>query len=388
MSSTYPPPQAPPEPGPPEELPPEYRAAEPPPPRRRRGLSPAFKIAFTVLASYVLGAWAYAAQGLSLAVPMALAPPLIYTTREPARNVVLFVTTCMTTYLAGGPVFAAALMAILLTHEMGHYLTSKVHHLRASLPYFIPMPLNILGTMGAVIISRSPFPTRRELFDVGIAGPIAGFIVAVPVWIVGMALSTVAPQTVEPGTLSFVFGDSLLTWITQQLMYPDLPADAVIMAHPLAIAGWAGLFVTGLNLIPAGSLDGGHVSYAISGHRHEQVSRLVVLVLLVLGFTTSYLWLFFAALVALFGLRHPAPLFPHVGLTRGRRWTALLGLVIFLLTFMPDPLRGEFHEPEPQHHPPSELQRLPGPGGGPGRGRTLDVHATPELRVALRFGAP
>lgn len=349
-------------------------------------------------------------------------PPLPHARRErgPGLNIALFLLTCASTWLVGGPKYAAALMTILLCHEMGHYTLARLHHVRTSLPYFIPMPLSILGTFGAIIVARSPFPTRREIFDVGVAGPIAGFVVALPAWIVGMALSTAQPRAAFEAQaaqgMSIEFGDSLLTWATTTLFFPHLGDNAIIVAHPLAIAGWVGLILTAINLLPAGSLDGGHISYAFFWRHHRRLSVVTALGMVALGSRAiafwpaqpAYLgpfpipidfedprlvWLFWAVLVSIFALNHPPPLNPFVPMTRGRRWVALASLCIFILTFVPAPLRISVapaqsrgtYESEPEYDPARERDDLPGPDGDSGRGRTLDVRAGPELRLSLRY---
>ncbi len=337
--------------------------------------------------------------------------------REPRINAVLFVLTCLSTWAVQGPAYAAALMTILLCHEMGHYTLARIHRVRTSLPFFIPMPLSILGTFGAIIVARSPFPTRREIFDVGVAGPIAGFVVALPAWIVGMALSTTEPRAAFEARaatgLSIEFGDSLITWITAQWFFPGLGTDAIIIAHPLAIAGWVGLILTAINLLPAGNLDGGHISYAFFWRHHRRLSVLTAIGMVLLGsraivigagagsalpisidFDDPHIvWLFWALLVSVFALNHPPPLDPYVPMTRGRRWVALASLCIFILTFVPAPLRiagepgpeGAPHESEFEHDPAPERRDAPRPDSNPGGGRSLDVHAGPAIRVSLRY---
>ena len=341
-------------------------------------------------------------------------PPSPRRTRGPRTNVVLFVLTCASTWLVGGPAYAAALMTILLCHEMGHYLMARRRHVQTSLPFFIPMPLSILGTFGAIIVARSPFPTRRDVFDVGVAGPIAGFVVALPMWIVGLALSSTESRAAyEARTadgLSVEFGDSLLTWVTAQWFFPDMAADTIIIAHPLAIAGWVGLILTAINLLPAGSLDGGHISYAFFWRHHRRLSIVTALGMVALGVEAVRLggegwfpigidwqeprvvWLMWAAMVSVFALNHPPPLFPLVPMPPSRRWVAVAALCIFIVTFVPAPLRlsgeppreGDTHEPESQHDPAPERREPSGPDRDPGGGRTLDVRAGPELRVPLR----
>jgi membrane-associated protease RseP (regulator of RpoE activity) len=220
-------------------------------------------------------------------------------------------------FLWGGIYFAAPLLAILGLHELAHYVVARHHHVEASLPYFlaVPPPYLIFGTFGAFISLREPIPDRKVLFDIGAAGPLAGFAVAVPVTIGGMFLSlhapVLSPTNCGPTILGVNYGDLLiglpLVWEGLAAFVPN--AAAIISLHPLALAGWVGLLVTSINLLPAGQLDGGHVFRALFRDRSRYVSYAAVIFLALIGFLTLYLgWLLFAGLIILLGVRHPPPL--------------------------------------------------------------------------------
>ena len=368
-------------------------------------------------------------QSLPPMPPPADYPPPVPPTpqRGPGVNIILFLLTCLSTLYVGGAMtgnasglfYAVGLMAILLTHEMGHYIAARIHHVRASLPYFIPMPFTILGTFGAIIVTRSPFPTRREIFDVGVAGPLAGFVVALPTWLIGLSLSEVVPRETFDAQigdgLSIEYGESILTWATSHLFFPDMSADAIIIAHPLAIAGWVGLIITAINLLPAGSLDGGHISYAFFWRHHRRLSIATAIGMVLLGSAAiqfwpetpaawgpipvsinfedpRVVWLFWALLVSLFALNHPPPLNPFVPMTRGRKIVAGATLCIFILTFVPAPLRiadgaatrESTDEPELEHDSAPDHERGTGPDSDPGGRHPLDVRAAPGLHLSLR----
>jgi membrane-associated protease RseP (regulator of RpoE activity) len=301
--------------------------------------------------------------------------------RFPAANVALFLATVVTTLragfefspladaaptfgnvLRGGLPFAGSLVAILFAHEMGHYLLARRHGVKATLPYFIPVPFGA-GTLGAVIRMRSPIPSRRATLDIGVAGPLAGLALAVPLLLVGLALSEVREIGAEPAgaalssawallrallegrplvdgtpTLQF-FGDSLLTWGASRLVVGELPPGHDVVLHPVAFAAWLGLLVTTLNLVPMGQLDGGHVLYALFGRRGAQAaSRIVALGLLLAGVFLSWNWLVWWFLTRfVVGLRHP-PALVEEPLDPGRRAVAWLALALFVATFVPVPV--------------------------------------------------
>jgi membrane-associated protease RseP (regulator of RpoE activity) len=267
----------------------------------------------------------------------------------------LFVLTAFTTTVAGalldggdpfevpsalarGIPFAAALLSILFCHEMGHYLMCVRYGVDASPPYFLPAPpLGIIpiGTFGAFIRVRGRFPDRRALFDMGAAGPWAGFVVAIGVLLIGLRLSHVG--TVPHGP-TVMFGDSLLTGYLTRLVTGADP-DTVIV-HPVAIAGWFGLLVTSFNLLPAGQLDGGHVLYAALGRRTPLLSGTVAAGLLWLGIRSWPGWLLWAVIVAFMTrLGHPPTLDDARRLGTARLVAAASSLVVLILTFVPEPVR-------------------------------------------------
>ncbi len=274
-------------------------------------------------------------------------------------HVALFVATCLSTLAAGammkgaallellkvparlldGVPFSATLMTILLTHEMGHYLMSKYHGTPASLPYFIPAP-SFIGTMGAVIKMRPPIIDRRALMDIGAAGPLAGFVVAVIAVVVGLFYSDVVPITGIPdGTLAL--GDSLMFKLLSYLVLGVDPDKNEVMLHPVAFAGWIGMFITTLNLLPIGQLDGGHINYALFGpERHALISTIAIPVLIALGFWLWPGWAVWGVLMLILGKKHPPVVLPFVELDHRRKLMGWLSIVVFLITFMPVPFKA------------------------------------------------
>ncbi len=239
-----------------------------------------------------------------------------------------------------GLAFSAALLSILLAHELGHFLVARRLGVAVSYPFFIPMPIFLLGTMGAFISMKQPPPDRRSLLSIAIAGPLAGLVVAIPVLILGLLLSDVRPVMLEQGQAMLMEGNSLLYAALKLLVFGRiLPGGGEdVMLHPVAFAGWAGLLVTGLNLIPAGQLDGGHIMYALTGSR---VARIVTWImaglLLAMGFLWSG-WFLWAILITLLGQQRAPLLNELTPLDRRMQILAIVGLVIFVLVFMPTPL--------------------------------------------------
>src|SRR5262249_54740285 len=175
-------------------------------------------------------------------------------------------------YLSGGALLVLALIAILLSHEMGHYLACRYYRVDATLPHFIPFPFSIVGTLGAFIRIRSPFPQRRALFDIGVAGPLAGFVIALPVLFLGVREATLQPLVTEPNA-ALQLGEPLLFKIAVELLRGPIPSDLTLTIGPIGLAAWFGLFMTALNLLPTGQLDGGHVTYALLPRHASRISR-------------------------------------------------------------------------------------------------------------------
>jgi len=229
--------------------------------------------------------------------------------------------------------FSLTLLIILMAHEMGHYLACVHYRVDASLPYFLPAP-TLIGTFGAFIRIRSPIYTRAMLFDIGIAGPLAGFLFLLPALGIGFAFSKVIPGIAVQGDL--VFGVPLLQRLTAMVVFPGVPTSDIYL-HPVARAAWVGLLATALNLLPIGQLDGGHIVYAFLGERHRLLSKFFIGVLVLLGVLYSPSWLLWALLLLLFGMRHPAVV-DYGGVGGGRKRLGLLALAIFALSFTVTPV--------------------------------------------------
>jgi membrane-associated protease RseP (regulator of RpoE activity) len=259
---------------------------------------------------------------------------------------VLFVLTAVSVFttgrlgsgtVSGGLALAAALMSVLLAHEMGHYVACRAYGIDATLPFFIPAPLvnPLVGTFGAVIRIKSPFPHRRALFDVGIAGPLAGFAVCLPVLALGMMEAQVVPTASAEG---LPLGDPLLFGWAFALLRGALPEGHTILIGPFGQAAWFGLLVTGLNLLPVGQLDGGHAVYALFGRRAHAVARAAWWVCVALIVVGGPSWILWALLVRLIGLRHPPTLNDHLPVGRGRAMVGVLSLLVFIACFLPEPI--------------------------------------------------
>ena len=218
-------------------------------------------------------------------------------------------------------------------HELGHYAAARYHRINASLPYFIPMPFNIIGTMGAFISLRAPMRDRRVLFDVGVAGPLAGLLVAIPLFIVGLWLSPVVPEFSRQGTLAQLGSSLLVSGLLG--LFKEVPPGYSVALHPVLFASWLGLFITSINLLPLGQLDGGHTIYAVFGRHAHTISRLTFAILLIAGFTISGQWLFWAMFALFSGLDHQPPLNDITPLDAPRQRIALLTMGLFFLTFVP-----------------------------------------------------
>ena len=235
--------------------------------------------------------------------------------------------------LLQGLPFSLTLLAILLAHEFGHYLACMYYRVDASLPYFLPAP-TFTGTLGAFIRIRAPIYSKRVLFDVGVAGPIAGFIFLLPALAIGLAFSKIIPGVAHQG--AFTFGTPALLWLLERAVFPGV-ATADIYLHPVARAAWIGILATALNLLPIGQLDGGHILYSMVGERHKLLSRVFAAMLVPIGIVFWSGWLVWAVLLLLFGMRHPA-IYDPAEISSGRRKLAWLSLVIFLLCFTLSPI--------------------------------------------------
>jgi len=239
--------------------------------------------------------------------------------------------------LTTGACFAVPFLFILASHEFGHYFMARHHRVSATLPFFLPVPLGI-GTVGAMIALRSPMVHRRAVFDIGVAGPLAGLVVALPVFAYGIHLSNVEPLANYAGQTLFQEGKSLLYLGLLWLMKGPIPDGHDILLHPFAWAGWFGLFVTALNLIPVGQLDGGHVVYSMFGGGHRIVARACFTVLLCLAFVWSGYVFFLILLLFLVRLDHPPTVDDRVRLDRRRYFVGWITLLIFVLIFVPLPM--------------------------------------------------
>ncbi|MCK5738116.1 site-2 protease family protein [bacterium] len=253
--------------------------------------------------------------------------------QRPVFHLILLVLTIGTTWMAQGPWYSLAIITILFAHEMGHYLACRFHHIPATLPFFIPLPppLNPFGTMGAVIRIQGQIPHRKALFDIGVAGPLAGMFFTVIALVIGLHLPT---QTVA--TEGVPLGMSLLFRGLAYLINPVVLTEANVAIHPVAFAGWVGLFVTSLNLLPVGQLDGGHAIYAMWPEKSGFIYR-VFIFLFAVNAAFYPPWVVFLILLLFFGLKHPPPTESKTPLNWARRLIGWLTITIFLLAYMPFP---------------------------------------------------
>ena len=313
----------------------------PPPPRPRWGLAIALFLA-TFFATTTLGAhWNLAARTdlVSPIQPVVIGDVAIGVMLTPSTVAMVWGDPQL---LATGLAFSLPVLLILLCHELGHYLIARRYGIQATLPYFVPAPLG-LGTFGAFIRIRSPIRTRRELFDVGIGGPIAGFAALLPFLVYGIARSRPTevaiglPPPGEPVLGLVVPGPSLAMELVTRLLHGPLPDSVLLDLHPFALAAWVGLLATALNLLPIGQLDGGHILYAVFGRLARRIVIGTWLALLVASLFFQG-WLLWAILVLALGLRHPPVADERIPLGRGRLLLALVALALLVLCFMPVPL--------------------------------------------------
>ena len=250
----------------------------------------------------------------------------------------LFLLTIASTWLTGGWSYSLTILAILGCHEFGHYFMCRYYDVDASLPYFLPVPISLTGTLGAFIRIREPIQNKRMFFDIGIAGPIAGFLVAVPALFVGVYLSRVAP--IEPGD-GLWLGEPLLFKMASRVFWGPMPDGYTLVLHPIGFAAWFGMLATALNLFPFGQLDGGHISYAVLGRRSTYVTIAMIGVAIALSYL-SMSWLAWTVLMIVmlfaFGVRHPRTYDEEEPLDRTRLILAAFAVLMFALCFTPAPI--------------------------------------------------
>jgi membrane-associated protease RseP (regulator of RpoE activity) len=256
--------------------------------------------------------------------------------RRKALNILLFALTVFSTYLIGGGWYSLALMSILLSHEMGHFIMSRRHGVPATLPYFLPVPIPPFGTFGAIIKMKGRMSSRKALFDIGVAGPLMGLLVTLPVIVIGLLLSE--PMSLAQTQDNFIhLGDSLLFAVVEKAVVGVLPEGQDLILHPVAYAGWVGLFVTALNLLPVGQLDGGHIAYALLGKKSKFIFSLTIMLWMGISLFFYVGWTLMIVLVLLFGFRHPPPLDDVTPLDSKRKILGGIVFALFVLSFTPVP---------------------------------------------------
>ncbi len=242
--------------------------------------------------------------------------------------------------LSGGLWYSGTLLAILGAHEMGHYVMCRVHRVDATLPYFLPAPLPLTGTVGAFIKIREAFPSKAALFDIGVGGPIAGFVMLLPALFLGIAMSKIEALPATFDGLSL--GEPLLFQWATRLVWGAIPDGSSLNLHPMAFAAWFGLIATALNLLPFGQLDGGHIAYAAVGRRALPISLVTILVAVGLTAFSSSSWfvvtLMLLAMLFFIGARHPRVPDEYVPLDPARFWIAIAAAIIFIICFTPAPI--------------------------------------------------
>ena len=270
-------------------------------------------------------------------------------------HIILFLATVLTTTVVGaimaghnpftsikgfigGFPFSLTILGILGVHEFAHYFSARRWKINVTFPYFLPAPFLPIGTFGAVIRMKSPIPNRKALVDVGASGPIAGFIVAIAASMIGLRYSEVATTVGHEN--GFILGESLMFKFMSYLVFGKLPENADVTLHPVAFAGWIGLFVTALNLIPLGQLDGGHVLFALSPRTHELLRKIRIPLLLLMGLTFWEGWYVWAVLSLFFGRNHPYPNRMEYSIGPVRIFIAVTALVIFVLCITPTPIKA------------------------------------------------
>ena len=251
-------------------------------------------------------------------------------------HIVLFILTVASTLIVGGPAYSFPIILILLGHEMGHYLMSRRYGIRATLPFFLPFPLPPFGTLGAVIRMESTVSTRKALFDTGVAGPLTSLCLSIPAIVIGLRLSELIPASqVREGVLRLA--DPPLFSLIQRLVLGEISEKYEILLHPIGFAGWVGLFVTSLNLLPIGQLDGGHIAYGLFGRRSRAIFLIAIAVMAFITVFYNPGWFLLLILIILFGFRHPPPIDDITPLDWKRKLMGGVVFLAFLLSFTPTP---------------------------------------------------
>jgi membrane-associated protease RseP (regulator of RpoE activity) len=262
---------------------------------------------------------------------------VVRTGEIPLTPILLFLACCVSTYFVAGWTYALAVMGILVCHEAGHYIQAKRYRVPASLPYFIPMPFSPIGTMGAVIAMRGHMGNRKALFDIGISGPLAGLVPTLICTYVGLSLSTVEPLPPHVRGV-FQFNEPLLFRWLEHWFFGPIGENQIVRGHPLAIAGWVGMLITALNLIPIGQLDGGHILYAILRRRAHAVAwTLVFAALAGMILTQQYSWIVMVVLLLFMGPSHPPTADDETPIGIGRVILGWITLAFVIVGFTPTP---------------------------------------------------
>jgi Zn-dependent protease len=291
--------------------------------------------------------------------------------KRPWLNILLFIVTCFSAFFVGltwsasyiysdqllqdpqlvfgleaftdsrivslGLIYAAVLIVILLGHEMGHYLACRFYRIDATLPFFIPAP-TLIGTLGAFIKIKAPITRRKQLFDIGIAGPLTGFVLALPALVYGLSLSKIVAAI--PREDAWRFGEPLVLKLIGGLMFRHVPPQSELLLHPVAFAGWVGILITAFNLFPVGQLDGGHVSYALLGERARPLARILLGVFVIMGVFFWVGWIVWALVILLLGFKHPQLRGDPESLSPARQILGVVIFLIFVLSFIPAPIQG------------------------------------------------
>jgi membrane-associated protease RseP (regulator of RpoE activity) len=234
--------------------------------------------------------------------------------------------------MVGGIWYALSLITILLAHELGHFFVSRRYGVKVTLPFFIPFPLSPFGTLGAVIKMKGIMPNRKALFDIGIAGPFIGLILTIPVIIIGLKLSEVAVISEIKGPV-IPLGSSILFSLIEKIIFGHLPEGQDVILHPVAYAGWVGLFVTALNLLPIGQLDGGHIIYSLFGKNSKIVYYITLGLLGLICIFINPAWTLLFILLLIFGFHHPPPLDDINPLDQKRKLLGICALIFCIISF-------------------------------------------------------